>query len=567
MQPLKLSVYIATFSYGGNGGIASEHPSVGRFIARTMLAAARDPRVERIIEKDYCDTPITMVRNRAVCDAKQAGCDLILMIDSDMEPDHRLGVDEFARPFWDEAFTKCYEEYSKRPLGVCVFAPYGGMPPNENPFCFVWRKYQNDTPDDHMKLDLMTREEAHALTGFHEQPAAPTGLILYDMRLFELNRPTKKGDKSWFDYEFTDIYQQDKGSTEDVFQTRNMVMSCYRQYGYIPLFGAFHCWAGHWKKKCVSRPVLLSYDEVDRKFLEAAFRTAGADRRIADVDYTAGLNLSGADMTPHPALPPGDELRPDGNQTLNDQAAILEALNDALDCTSEGAVVEFGCNAGITSLAIGQVLASREAGRRFVVLDSFEALPELSEKDAGTAESMRAAVTAYPPSVLMKRFKDAGVAMPEIRAGWFEHTAPALVSDMKVAFALIDGDLYESIMQPATCLIESGALVDGAMVVVDDAPGTLFPGARLAIEDIASRYGVSWQFIPGTKLACFQYRLSPPGGEPENPGRKAPTRKRTTKPSPAKKRSPRTRPSRKHETNGHADVDSPGELVGATAAE
>ena len=79
------------------------------------------------------DTPITMVRNQFVQMARAAGSHLLLMIDSDQNP--LLYKDNPSqKPFWDVAFTECYNHYSKGPL--VIGAPYCGAPPHENVFVF-----------------------------------------------------------------------------------------------------------------------------------------------------------------------------------------------------------------------------------------------------------------------------------------------------------------------------------------------------------------------------------------------------------------------------------------------
>lgn len=67
MRPaLKLDVMIAHPSYGGNGGISSEHPDIRDWEVETILKMKKDPRVGEIMVKTIADTPITMVRNQFV---------------------------------------------------------------------------------------------------------------------------------------------------------------------------------------------------------------------------------------------------------------------------------------------------------------------------------------------------------------------------------------------------------------------------------------------------------------------------------------------------------------------
>ena len=108
---------------------------------------------------------------------------------------------------------------------------------------FKWSNYESNTPNENWRLEQYTRDQVIPYTGIWEVAALPTGLILYDVRLFNtLPRP-------WFAYEYTDAPRNThKGSTEDVFQTRNASMLGFPQYC------NWDAWAGHNKKKIVGKP-------------------------------------------------------------------------------------------------------------------------------------------------------------------------------------------------------------------------------------------------------------------------------------------------------------------------
>lgn len=289
MTPKKLDLYVATFSYGGNGSTRSEVPDVRDYIVKMQRQWLDEPRLGRVAMGEFGDTPVTLCRNNAVCTARENGFDLLLMIDSDMWPDVELGSDEDAKPFWDEAFEFIYSRWDRGPNVVA--APYCGPPPNENVYSFHWANCQSDHPDD-MDLQLVqyTRYEASELSGVQEVAALPTGLILYDVRVFELTEPRKKGDRPWFYYEYTDMYERRKGSTEDVTQTRDLSLAGMAKLGYNPVHCAWSSWAGHWKPKCVRKPRLLRPDMVGESFKRAV--TEGrveSNRKRMVVDFTANL--------------------------------------------------------------------------------------------------------------------------------------------------------------------------------------------------------------------------------------------------------------------------------------
>jgi len=312
MTPRKLKVAVATFSYGGNGGMKSEHPDVRDWLLETVPKIKADPRVEAYFgppdkEWEFADTPVTMCRNKAVATARKYGVDALLMVDSDAAPDLYVGADPSAVPFWDVAFDFLYDRWAKGP--VVVGAPYCGPPPFENVYGFRWRNRASDEPgDSDIRLDQYTRDEAFELRGIQEAAALPTGLILFDVRVFDLIEPHPsdavatimarlkprwdKGErfssleevenlvrwvvgekdrlsKPWFYYEYPDHFETEKVSTEDCTVTRDISLTGLIKLGYNPIHMAWSSWAGHWKPKCVGRPSLLTADSVSEKLRRA----------------------------------------------------------------------------------------------------------------------------------------------------------------------------------------------------------------------------------------------------------------------------------------------------------
>lgn len=300
MIPRKLNILVACFSYGGNGGIASEHPDVRNWLLQTIPKMKADPRIHRVSLVDISDTPITMTRNRSVVVARQSEADVLLMVDSDMRPDLLVGRDPYAVPFWDTAFSHLYRHWDRGPSVIA--APYCGPPPCENVYVFRWAN-QASMPaaaeEADMQLVQVTRAEAYEQCGIQEAAALPTGLCAFDVRAFELTEPKKPGDPSWFEYEYTDLYRSEKGSTEDVYATRNLSLAGILQLGYNPLFCAWSSWAGHWKPKCVGRPNLLTADAVAENFRRAAMRLPAHQKQAEvcsavydEIDWTQASYLS-----------------------------------------------------------------------------------------------------------------------------------------------------------------------------------------------------------------------------------------------------------------------------------
>lgn len=290
MTPFKLNVFFAFFAYAGNGGISCEHPGLRVWFAKLMRALDKDERIGRMMEKTFMDTPITMTRNGAVMKAREFKADVLVMIDSDMEPDLYLGRHPTARPFFQSSFDFLYKHYQRGPCAI--FAPYCGPPPHptyggmECVYMFRWTDVESGTENPLFALQKFSREDAAMRSGFEQVDAAPTGLSMFDMRMFELTEPKDTRDKPWFYYEWTDKYQQAKGSTEDVTATRDMALACQVKHGYNGVYSNWDAWAGHMKTKCVGKPVVFHGDTVASKFVKAVQDNFSRDERI--VDWGAG---------------------------------------------------------------------------------------------------------------------------------------------------------------------------------------------------------------------------------------------------------------------------------------
>lgn len=282
----KFNVGICTFSYGGNGGIASEHPDVREWMVPLVANASNDDRIGSIRVWNLADTPITMTRNRAVLQAREHGVDVLLMVDSDMKPDMLVGQ-EGAQPFFTSSFDFLVNHYAK---GPCVIgAPYCGPPPVECVYVFRWQSMQSMHPNPDFQLEMYDRHTAVKLAGIQECAALPTGLIMYDMRAFELTEPKTDEDKPWFYYEYKDRFQAEKASTEDVTMTRDLSLVGTQKLGYNPVYCNWDAWAGHWKPKCVGKPQFIEAAHVAQKMRQSF--EANVDPTVKLVDLKAPADI------------------------------------------------------------------------------------------------------------------------------------------------------------------------------------------------------------------------------------------------------------------------------------
>ncbi len=281
------SVGICTFSYGGNGGIASEHPDIREWMVPTVNEASKNPNIENVRIWNLSDTPITMTRNRAVLMAREYKVDFLLMIDSDMKPDLYAGIEPDADPFFSSSFEFLAEHYEKGP--ACVGAPYCGPPPKEVVYVFRWQNQRSNNPNPDFQLEMFDRHTASRLSGIQECAALPTGLIMYDMRCFDLTEPKKQSDNPWFYYEWKNIYASDKASTEDVTQTRDLSLVGTQKLGYNPVYCNWSAWAGHWKPLCVGKPVYITPECVATKLKDSW--ESGYDPDVKLVDLNSSFSV------------------------------------------------------------------------------------------------------------------------------------------------------------------------------------------------------------------------------------------------------------------------------------
>lgn len=276
----RFNVAFAHFAYGGNGGISSETPDIREWQVPLVASLARDERVGEIRVFNISDTPITMSRNKAVLQARQYKSDILVMVDSDMKPDMYVGQDPLAKPFFQSSFDFLLGHYARGP--VVIGAPYCGPPPAECVYVFRWQNQQSDHPNADFQLEMYDRHTAAKMAGIQECAALPTGMIMFDMRMFDLIEPRTKDNHSFAYYEWTDKYAAAKASTEDVTMTRDMAFAGVEKLGYNPVLCNWDAWAGHWKPKCVGKPVVLEAKSISEK-LRSDWE-AGVDQDVKIVE-------------------------------------------------------------------------------------------------------------------------------------------------------------------------------------------------------------------------------------------------------------------------------------------
>jgi O-methyltransferase len=170
------------------------------------------------------------------------------------------------------------------------------------------------------------------------------------------------------------------------------------------------------------------------------------------------------------------------DQVNTDQVrVILHTLEQTLG-THDGAVVEFGCYIGTTSLFIRRLLDAYADTRPFHVYDSFEGLPAKTPKDESrVGDQFQAGELAVSKKHFLQQFQKAGLRPPTIHKGWFSDLTSADVPG-QIAFAFLDGDFYESIRDSLKLVLSH--MQAGSVILVDDYSREALPGAAKAVHEL-----------------------------------------------------------------------------------
>lgn len=160
---------------------------------------------------------------------------------------------------------------------------------------------------------------------------------------------------------------------------------------------------------------------------------------------------------------------------------VIGELERILDSHVEGAVVEFGCYIGTTSLFIRRALDERQDSRPFHVYDSFEGLPAKSSHDASAVGvDFVAGELAVTKKQFLEQFRRAHLQSPVVHKGWFDELTSQDIPD-ELAFAFLDGDFYDSIL--TSLRLCWPRLVAGGSLAIDDYKRETLPGVERAVSD------------------------------------------------------------------------------------
>lgn len=171
-------------------------------------------------------------------------------------------------------------------------------------------------------------------------------------------------------------------------------------------------------------------------------------------------------------------------------AVILSKLRDVLARKVSGDIVEFGCYRGDTSLLIERILEREfpENPSRLWIYDSFEGLPARTLEDASVAgDGFKQGELFVSKREVVERFKKAGLHVPRVRKSFFENLDAKNDLPSEIAFAFLDGDLYQSI-KTSLELVTPRMNRQGGVILVHDYNNPQLPGSARAVDEWLAKF-------------------------------------------------------------------------------
>lgn len=181
--------------------------------------------------------------------------------------------------------------------------------------------------------------------------------------------------------------------------------------------------------------------------------------------------------------------------SIESRMNIYYLIRQLLMQNIEGDFVEVGCNSGESTVIIQHLLEKMSPGRALYAYDSFQGVPALSSADEGVYKKGDMSATQEKFFANFDRLK---LKKPIVHAGWFEETLPDSLPE-RIAFALVDGDLYESTLFALTQIYPR--LTKGAICLL----GVYWdPSTRVAMTTDNKFKS------PGVKKACDHFLTDKP---------------------------------------------------------
>lgn len=146
----------------------------------------------------------------------------------------------------------------------------------------------------------------------------------------------------------------------------------------------------------------------------------------------------------------------------------------------DGDFAEFGCYRGDTSIELQKLLQSQPE-KRLWLYDSFAGLPEKSPEDQSSAgDAFKKGELFVTKREVIEKFKRRNLRLPIIKKAFFEDLNESDLPE-KIAFAFLDGDLYQSIK--TSLKLASPRMVTGGVLIVHDYNNPELPGSTKAVDE------------------------------------------------------------------------------------
>lgn len=178
---------------------------------------------------------------------------------------------------------------------------------------------------------------------------------------------------------------------------------------------------------------------------------------------------------------------------------LFQLLNQTLQDSLDGHVVECGCFKGQSAFGIATILKENKFKKSFLIFDSFEGLSDIAPNDVHEINDLSELETnnlkhqfAASLELVKSNLKD--FEFIEYYKGWIPDRFDEVKSE-KFSFVHIDVDLYQPIKDSLEFFYPR--LADGGIICLDDYGLSQFPGAKEATDEFVKKASPSFfMYLP-----------------------------------------------------------------------